>query len=260
MIRTHSCRRIKANQPALSNSSGGKRLSQAACGACLALGLLLPGLNPASPGQNPGTTADLIGIRVERKVGERIDKMPPNKVFESGDILRFQLSSSMAGYLYVVDKGTTGGVATLFPGASALPGDNRITPGRTYLVPADGDGWFEVDGPPGFDVLYFLVSATPIRLPASPQPQAGGEKSRPETTLVPGLLPRCDNAVFKSRGECLDDSAGVAPLPSNAELPREIAPLAGTASRDIFLSDDDGDTTVKAEKLPIIYTFRLAHH
>jgi hypothetical protein len=52
----------------------------------------------------------------------------------------------------------------------------------------------------------------------------------------------------------------VAPLERNAELPREIAPLAGTASRDIFLSDDGGDTKVKAVKLPLIYTFRLAHH
>jgi hypothetical protein len=246
----------------LSNSSGGNYLSKAACGACLGTVLLVSGLSPVSPGQNPGTAANLIGIKVERKLGERVDRMPPNKVFKSGDILRFQLSSSMAGYLYVVDQGTTGGVATLFPGASALQGDNRIAPGRNYLVPVDGDGWFEVGGPPGFDVLYFLVSATPIRLPsaASPQPQAGSEKSRPENALAPGLLPRCNDAVFKSRGECLDDSAGVAPLPGNAELPREIAPLAGTASRDIFLSDDDGDTTIKAEKLPLIYTFRLAHH
>jgi hypothetical protein len=216
----------------------------------------------ASPAQNADPPSNLIGIRVERKLGTRIDRTPPNKVFETGDILRFQLTTSMAGYLYVVDKGTTGGIATLFPGASALEGDNRIAPGHTYLVPADGDGWFEVDGPAGFDVLYFLVSATPIRLPsaASPQPQAGGEKSKSENTLVPGMLPRCDDAVFKSRGECLDDSAGVAQLPGNAELPREIAPLAGTASRDIFLSDDGDDTTVKVTRLPLIYTFRLAHH
>jgi hypothetical protein len=185
--------------------------------------------------------------------------MPANKVFTSGDILRFQLSSSMAGYLYVVDKGTTGSAATLFPGANALPGDNRIEPRHTYSVPADGDGWFEVGGPAGFDVLYFLLSATPLSLPSAAMPQGQpGVEGKPENT--PGLLPRCNDAVFKSRGDCLDDSAGVAPLPGNAELPREIAPLAGSASRDILLSEDGGDTTIKAAQLPLIYTFRLAHH
>jgi len=231
-------------------------LNKAACGAVL----LIPAV--ISTGQNLDNAADLIGIRVERKLAERVDRMPPNKVFQSGDILRFQLSSSTVGYLYVVDRETSGGTATLFPGASARQGDNRIEPGHTYPVPTDGDGWFEVEGPAGFDILYFLVSATPILLPpaAAPQPQSGVEKSKPENTMVPGLLPRCDDAIFKSRGDCLDDSAGVAPLAGSAELPREIAPLAGTASRDIFLSDDGGDTQVKAVKLPVIYTFRLAHH
>jgi uncharacterized protein DUF4384 len=238
-------------------------LWKAACGPCtgamLLASLLMPGV--ASPGQTAAGAADLVGIRVERKLGDRIERMPAKKVFENGDVLRFQLSSSMAGYLYVIDKGTTGSVATLFPGAGSLPGDNRIEPAHTYLVPADGDGWFEVSGPAGFDLLYFLVSATPIRLPsaAAPQPQSGDE-TNPERATVPGLLPRCNDAIFKSRGDCLDDSAGVSPLPGNAELPREMAPLAGYASRDIILSDDSGGTTVKAAKLPMIYTFRLAHH
>jgi hypothetical protein len=75
-------------------------------------------------------------------------------------------------------------------------------------------------------------------------------------------LPRCDDAIFKARGECLDGSAGVAPLPPGAEIPRELIPLARTASRDIVLANDGDDTAIQAAptaKLPLIYTFRLAY-
>jgi hypothetical protein len=187
--------------------------------------------------------------------------VPQSTVFRNGDILRFRLTSQMEGYLYVVDKGTTGSTAVLFPGTSTAGVSNRISINRAYLVPADGDGWFEVDGPAGFDTLYFLVSSSPIALPASPV--APDSKLSPQTApLPPDLLPRCDDAIFKARGDCLDGSAGVAPLGPNATLPRELVPLARTASRDIVLTNDGDDTAVQpapAAKLPLIYTFRLAH-
>lgn len=204
-------------------------------------------------------SAGLLSIRLEQKLGNAGKAVPQNTVFRTGDILRFQIASHVAGYLYVVNKGTTGETDTLFPDPSAMAGDNRIDPGKTYLVPANGDGWFEVSGPSGFDVLYFLISATPIALPPAASPSQN--PSQPEA-LPPGLLPRCDDAIFKARGDCVDSSAGVAPLTPGAPLPRELVPLAKTASRDIILTDDGDGTAVQpapAAKLPLIYTFRLAH-
>lgn len=222
------------------------------------------GKSPYGP-SGPG----LITIRLERRTGDQPVKVPQNNVFKTGDILRFQLTSSMAGYLYVVDKGSTGTASTLFPGANSLHGDNRIEPKHAYLVPEDGNGWFEVTGPPGFDVLYFLVSATPMNLAAAAAPEAigpGGERPGPVIAPAPALpaslLPRCNDEIFKSRGECLDDSAGPAPLAPGAPLPRELTGLTGTASRDIILSEDDTGTVVHpaaSAKLPLVYTFRLAH-
>ena len=34
-----------------------------------------------------------------------------------------------------------------------------MTPDKVYLVPATEDGWFEVQGPAGFDTLYFPVES-----------------------------------------------------------------------------------------------------
>lgn len=206
-------------------------------------------------------SSGLVSIRLEQLQGDITRTVPQNTVFHSGDILRFRLNSHLAGYLYVVDKGTSGETTTLFPAPGAGDGNNRIEPNQSYLVPATGDGWFAVAGPAGFDILYFLVSATPITLPHSIAPSGKNSPQSPQP-LPPGLLPRCDDAVFKARGDCLDDSAGVAPLAPGASVPRELIPLARTASRDIILTDDADGTSVQpaaAAKLPLIYTFRLAH-
>jgi hypothetical protein len=212
----------------------------------------------AQGAKSPG----VISIRLEQKLGNVTKVVPQNTVFRNGDVLRFQITSHVSGYLYVVDEGTTGKIDTLFPDANAIAGDNSIRDGKSYAVPASGDGWFEVIGPPGFDVIYFLVSATPISLPP---PQAAGGQSTGTTEHThppPGMLPRCDDAIFKARGNCIDLSAGVAALAAGAAVPQELVPLAGSAARDIILTDDGGETAVgpaAAAKLPLIYTFRLAH-
>jgi hypothetical protein len=229
----------------------------------LSLLIFLVALAPAVlHAQNPGSPG-LFSIRLEQRKGNTVQAVPQNTVFRNGDILRFRLSSRIDGYLYVVDKGTTGSTAVLFPGTSAATNTNHIEMNRSYLVPADGDGWFEVSGPAGFDTLYFLVSATAIALPVGSQPESP-DSTHPQATPPPppALLPRCDDAIFKARGECLDGSAGVAPLPPDAAVPRELVPLARTASRDIVLANDGDDTAIQsapAAKLPLIYTFRLAH-
>jgi len=212
--------------------------------------------------QNQGSPG-LFSIRLEQRKGNTVQAVPQNTVFRNGDILRFRLASQIDGYLYDVDKGTTGSTAVLFPGTTAANSTNHIEINHSYLVPADGDGWFEVSGPAGFDTLYFLVSATAIALPPGPQAESP-DSAHPQSPHPPppGLLPRCDDAIFKARGECLDGSAGVAPLPPGAAVPRELVPLARTASRDIVLANDGDDTAIQSAptaKLPLIYTFRLAH-
>jgi len=209
-----------------------------------------------SQSNNP---AGLMSIRLEQKNGDDSKTVPQNTVFHNGNILRFRLTSRIAGYLYVVDKGTTGQTTTLFPVSSGTDSQNRIEPDQTMIVPAMGDGWFEVSGPSGFDTIYLLVSSTPILIPPASVPEA---HESPESTLPPNLLPRCNDEIFRVRGECIDSSAGAAPLPPNAPVPRELVPFAKSAARDIILTDDGDGVTVKpapSAKLPLIYTFRLAH-
>jgi hypothetical protein len=203
--------------------------------------------------------AGLISIRLEQKNGDDSKTVAQNTVFHNGNILRFRLTSRIAGYLYVVDKGTTGQTTTLFPVATGSGSQNKIEPDQTMVVPAMGDGWFEVSGPSGFDIIYLLVSSSPILIPPATAPEV---QETPQSTLPPNLLPRCNDEIFKARGECIDPSAGAAPLPPDAPVPRELVPFAKSAARDIILTDDSDGVAVKpapSAKLPLIYTFRLAH-
>ncbi len=206
--------------------------------------------------QSEGRTAsapDLIEITLERKKNGKVEAMATGHVFETGDVIRMRLSSHYLGYLYVMNQGTSGRFSTVFPAADT-GADNRVFPDKTYLVPAVDEGWFEVQGPAGFDVLYFLLSPTPLATPSAAAFVAPGP--------VSSMKPRCNDKIFRARGECMDDSAGPAAIPAGSALPAPLAPIAGAASRDIIFSKKKGETTVAvngAGSAPMLYTFRLAH-
>ena len=198
-------------------------------------------------------TPDLVEITLERKKNGRIEPMATGHVFETGDVVRMRLNSHYLGYLYVMNQGTSGRFSTVFPSADT-GSDNRVLPDKQYLVPAVDEGWFEVQGPAGFDILYFLLSPTALATPAASSFVAPGP--------ISSMKPRCNDRIFRARGECMDDSAGPAALPKETELPAPLKPIAGEASRDIVFSKKKGDATVAVagpQAAPMLYTFRLAH-
>jgi hypothetical protein len=195
----------------------------------------------------------MVDITLERQRSDgKVEPMTAAHVFAAGDTIRIRLTSHYDGYLYVMDQGTSGRFATVFP-AIATGSDNRIRMSKQYLVPAVEDGWFQVDGPAGFDVLYFLLSPAAIATPSVSNFTAPGP--------VSSLRPRCNDEIFKARGECTDDSAGPAALPQSQPLPAPLAPIAAGASRDItFTNKANGTVGVTGESAsPMLYTFRLAH-
>ena len=189
-----------------------------------------------------------VEIRLERREGGAWKSTDPGHVFAQGDQVRFRFRSDTAGYLYVINEGTSGTTTTLFPSAEAGT-DNRIEAGREYLIP-DHQGAFRLTGPAGFDTVYRIVS--PVRLggemprykPLPPPPAAGS---------VPGnLRPRCDDAIWKARGECVDTSAGLKPN----EVP-------GLRSRELLFLKKEQASVVAAPGPgpggPMTVQFRLAH-
>lgn len=203
-----------------------------------------------------------IEISVERKNGEKIARMNPSHVFEEGDLVRFRFTPNFPGYLYVTNQSTSGKYVALFPNKDTGT-DNRVEANHSYLVPASESGWFRIEGPPGHEILYWIVS------PANMDPaKAGGDGSFPTppspapTRPLAPILPRCDDEMFRARGECLDVTAGPKAIQDPAQIPRELRDLADPHPRDMSVnkSGDKASVTVPAGlHAPFIYSFRLAH-
>ena len=202
----------------------------------------------------PAPAHDAVQIALEKKSADgKVEPIASDHVFATGDQIRLRITSDFDGYLYVMVQGSSGSFRTAFPAPDA-GNDNHVTRGQAILIPSNGD-WFEVDGPPGFDTLYFLLSPEPIVTPAANAFVAPGP--------ISSLKPRCNDAIFRARGECTDANAGPSALPKDAPLPAPLQPIAGAASRDITVVKKKDSVTVgagnKATTGPIVYTFRLAH-
>jgi Domain of unknown function (DUF4384) len=210
------------------------------------------GLVPAGRAADP----QRVRVTVEREDGSRWQAMNPATVFAPNERLRFRLSTNFAGFLYVMNHGTAGTYELLFP-RTDTGSDNRIEAGKEYVVPAN-EGWFRIAGPAGQDVMYWLVS--PVELPQ------GYQRLPPPPPLDPSLPssmhPRCDDQVFKARGECIDNSAGVRPVEPGEKLPSNLSGVAGATPRELLFLEEKGGT-VLSSKLPltgpVIYELRLAH-
>jgi hypothetical protein len=197
-----------------------------------------------------------VRLTVEREEGSSWRAMNPATVFAPNERLRFRLTTNFSGFLYVMNHGTAGTYELLFP-RTDTGSDNRVEAGKEYVVPAT-EGWFRIGGPPGQDIMYWLVS--PIAMPS------GYQRLPPPPPHDPGkpssLRPRCDDQVLKARGECIDNSAGVRPVEQGEKLPSNLSGVAGATPRELLFLEEKGGT-VLSSKLPltgpVIYELRLAH-
>ena len=174
-------------------------------------------------------------ITLERLEGSTWHAVDPGLVLADGDRVRFKYRTNFDGYLYVDDLGTSGKSATLFPNADTGQ-DNHVTASKDYQIPATDGAVFRVAGPPGYDVVTFVVN-----------PHKGGVTSAGPPRPKPGLIPRCDDSLLRARGDCIDSSAG---------------PKPGYGSRDLVFMREGRQTVVSSPTpltAPVVYHFLLAH-
>ncbi|MCX7603408.1 MAG: DUF4384 domain-containing protein [Bryobacteraceae bacterium] len=225
-----------------------------------------PGTPPTEPAPvrggldaRPAAAAKRIEIIVERNERGAARRVDPNQVFATGDLVRFRFRATFNGYLYVMNHGTTGSFTLLFP-KEETGTMNRIEAGREYLVPMTENGWFRLEGPPGYEVVYWLVS--PVRLSDGRSALPVPKLPAAAPALNPSITPRCDDTIFRARGECIDHAAGLKPVEKDAALPENLAPFSGAASRELTFVKSNRTAAVSvsdASEEPFIYTLRLAH-
>ncbi len=115
-------------------------------------------------GKNPGLRLKVY----ERGADCEVSMVSPYKAFVAGEKVRFGVESNAKGYLYIVQKGTSGKYNVLFPNANINGGDNRITRGAEMVIPpppgpkaTDAQrqtAWLAFDARPGVEEIFFIFS------------------------------------------------------------------------------------------------------
>jgi hypothetical protein len=209
-----------------------------------------------------GTGPQRMEISLDRREADHNEKpgwkaVDPGLVFAQGDHVRFRFRTNFAGYLYVMIQSTSGKYETLFPRQDTGE-ENRVEPGKEYIIPST-QGSFRITGPAGQDILYWMV--TPLPLGAAPKYQPLPPPPKPGP--VPhNLIPRCDDTLFKARGECIDSTAGPRGIRSEDSLPGNLDAVPKAHSRELlFIREKDVSVVASPGPLggPVIYEFRLAH-
>jgi hypothetical protein len=192
-------------------------------------------------------------ISLERQAHDGTWKtIDPGLVLAQGDRVRFRFRANFDGYLYVTNQSTSGKYDQLFP-LEETGSENHISAGQEYRVPATSTA-FRIAGPAGHEIVYWLVS--PSRLTDAPH-------LSPERKPAPlTLMPRCDDAVLRARGDCVDSSAGLKLVPRDIQVPEALSDAAQRSQRDLlFMRKQDSAVVSSPAALtgPVIYEFLLAH-
>lgn len=202
--------------------------------------------------QQPGQDLQM-RIVLEQQAGSAFRVVSPQHVFKTGDMVRFRVRSSSDGFLYVSNRAASGKYSELFPAKSA---DNRLERGKDYRIPAAAHAWFRIEKPAGYETIFFTFTSSPLLRRNEAAPTTTYEK--PLSQAAPAeLIPRCDDALFRARGECLDVNAGPSAVPagaapnSDAVTPRDVSIVQGQDT-SVVTPATPGDS-------PIIYEFRIAH-
>ena len=216
----------------------------------------VPGMFQVISPSQAGHRMEISVQRLEHGVWKQVD---PGLVFARNDRVRFRYRANFSGFLYVTNRSTSGKYEQLFP-REETGQDNRIAAGREYTVPATG-AIFRISGPAGHELIYWLAS--PVELTKYSGPEPGASPLPPISKPRPAdLIPRCDDAIFRARGECVDSSAGTQSITEGENLPQGLASAGAVTPRDLlFLRREK--TTVVASPVPltgpVVYEFRLAH-
>jgi hypothetical protein len=230
-------------------------------GRLAALPLVCTALWPAfcqTPSQPEGPYRIELGL--ERKVAGQWRPIDPGLVLQKGDRVRFRFRANFDGYLYVMNQGSSGNFALLFP-ADETGRQNQVENGKEYLVPAT-KGSFRIAGPAGHDITYWVISPFDLRTAGgSTQPHYNALPPPPSATQpAPPLIPRCDDNLFRARGDCVDVSAGARKL--GGQLPSNLAGAASPAARDLRFDRDRKLSVISTPVAltgPVMYEFHLAH-
>ncbi len=89
-----------------------------------------------------------------------IKAVSPSTMFAGGSRIRLGFNANRAGYLYIVNVGSSGKVTTIFP--TAVTDNNQIQPGLLYQIPQQTGKSIRFDTTPGEETILVVLAESRI--------------------------------------------------------------------------------------------------
>jgi len=186
-----------------------------------------PGGPPPQPGVTPtagGPSADAAGASVTIAVyrltaqGAQV-RVGPDYPFRSGDKIRLALQSGQDGHLYLIQRGSSGKVAMLYPDRRIANGANTLSAGQELVIPATG--WFQLDRTPGTETIYAYFATQPDAVMFQSMEAATGFSGKPPDPAVEAQV----LSQLQQRAKARDIVMVPAPVPTSASSPAGSQPV-----------------------------------
>jgi hypothetical protein len=148
----------KAKSAARKNTPAGDQTAADPTPAPLSANEPIPVVHAAYKPQGPHPA---LGLRytILRRVGEEQAEVNNETTFRAGDRIRLAVEANDDGYLYVVNRGSSGTWKLLFPSPEIKDGDNRIHKHARYEIPSGYT--FTFDEQAGEEKLFIVLSRRP---------------------------------------------------------------------------------------------------
>jgi hypothetical protein len=176
-----------------------------------------------APAPETGTPLGL-KYTVLKKVGDEMVEVPPDTVFHAGDRIQLSVQTNGPGYLYVINKGTSGTWSPMFPSPELANGDNHVDGWSASVLPPKSRWVF--DEQTGTEHIFVVFSRTPEDgLENMIYSLQGGAKAQPAA----------DKAVEKPKKQYT--------LSASADIPDSaVGHLRDTYTRDLIIETVDEKT------------------
>lgn len=113
---------------------------------------------PPPPPPPPAVPTECV-VKVFRKTSQGAQVgVASDFPFRNGDEVRLSIETKQDGYLYLVQKGSSGKLNILFPDKRIAKGAHSVKANQPMVIPSEG--WFKFDTRPGTETIYVVYSQT----------------------------------------------------------------------------------------------------
>jgi hypothetical protein len=157
-------------------------------------------ISPASLVPSPAGPPLGLKYTILKKSGDDMIEVSVDTVFHAGDRIRISVETNQAGFLYIVNRGSSGMWQPLFPSADVDNGSNHVEGFRDYLLPPKSRMVF--DETTGTERL-FLVFAR------EPEPNLERMIYSLTSDPAPGPSPQAPKTLVASNSKVDDSTVGI---------------------------------------------------